>query len=550
MLPLTLAKRTWLLVFLAVIALYLYGLGHLPLVGPDEPRYAQVAREMFLRGDPITPTLNGNLWFEKPVLLYWMIMVSYRLFGDSEWAIRLGPALSGLLTIAGVYWLGRRVERVSSDSEVSGLGTWWALVTATAIAIIVFSSAASFDIVVTMTVTLSLCFFFAWELQAPAERSRWFLIGFYVFVGVSLLAKGLVGFVVPFGVVGAFYLLRRELPGRDLFYSLWWGLPLAILVAAIWYGPVIARHGWYFIEEFFLNHHFRRYLSDKYRHSQPVYFYAAILLPMTLPWAAFIIDGLINARNWKWRSVLPEDRIRVFGFAWLLLPLVFFSFSESKLPGYILPAIPGATLIAGDRLTRFISGNPAGIRSVQATGLIFILFALGGVGFAQKSGMPSIACAFTVALPLTAAGLFALVKPQLRPTGPIILVLTVLVGVAITLNCGVERLANRESVRRLIKIAEQHGYGASRLYMLHEVDRTAEFYAAGQLVYGEDGNPLKVEGPEQVANTARSIEGTLLVITPVEHTEQLTKLASIQAEVLGDNGRLAIVAVSGRMKDE
>src|SRR3954470_2195865 len=91
--------RAWpLLLFAAVIVFYLYGLGHLPLVGPDEPRYAQVAREMFERGDMVTPTLGGHTWFEKPALLYWMMMAGYKLFGVSEWAARLGPALSGLLT--------------------------------------------------------------------------------------------------------------------------------------------------------------------------------------------------------------------------------------------------------------------------------------------------------------------------------------------------------------------------------------------------------------------------------------------------------------------
>ncbi|HUQ32577.1 MAG TPA: hypothetical protein VM095_10685, partial [Pyrinomonadaceae bacterium] len=94
MLGSTLAKRAGLLFFLAVAAFYLYGLGHLPLLGPDEPRYAEVAREMYLRGDWVTPTLGGHTWFEKPALLYWMMMASYHFFGVSEWAARLGPALS------------------------------------------------------------------------------------------------------------------------------------------------------------------------------------------------------------------------------------------------------------------------------------------------------------------------------------------------------------------------------------------------------------------------------------------------------------------------
>src|SRR4051812_33489535 len=99
--------RVWPLFLLAAALFYFYGLGHLPLLGPDEPRYAEVAREMFVRGDFVTPTLGDHTWFEKPALLYWMMMAGYRFFGVSEWAARLGPALAGLLTALLIYWAGR-----------------------------------------------------------------------------------------------------------------------------------------------------------------------------------------------------------------------------------------------------------------------------------------------------------------------------------------------------------------------------------------------------------------------------------------------------------
>jgi 4-amino-4-deoxy-L-arabinose transferase-like glycosyltransferase len=112
----TLAKRVWILLFLFVLAAYLYGLGHLPLLGPDEPRYAQVAREMYQRADLITPTLGGHTWFEKPALLYWLMMAAYGFLGTSETAARLGPAIFGLLTSVAVFWVGRSVVRTSSDA--------------------------------------------------------------------------------------------------------------------------------------------------------------------------------------------------------------------------------------------------------------------------------------------------------------------------------------------------------------------------------------------------------------------------------------------------
>ncbi|HEX8097465.1 MAG TPA: glycosyltransferase family 39 protein, partial [Pyrinomonadaceae bacterium] len=108
-----LAKRVWLLLVFAATVFYFYGLGRIPLLGADEPRYAEVAREMLVRRDPVTPTLGGHNWFEKPALLYWMMMAAFNAFGVSEWAARVGSACSGLLCGLLVYRVARRVERES-----------------------------------------------------------------------------------------------------------------------------------------------------------------------------------------------------------------------------------------------------------------------------------------------------------------------------------------------------------------------------------------------------------------------------------------------------
>src|SRR5256884_3497989 len=115
----------------------------MPLIGPDEPRYAEVAREMNVRGDMVTPTLGGHTWFEKPALLYWMMIGSYRLFGVSEWAARLGPALCGLFKFYLIYWMGGRVERATEDKESArGLGLGSGLAFASCAGAIGFSKTA------------------------------------------------------------------------------------------------------------------------------------------------------------------------------------------------------------------------------------------------------------------------------------------------------------------------------------------------------------------------------------------------------------------------
>src|SRR3954471_24753829 len=120
--PFNVPKFIWISLAVLTLIAYFTGLG-LPLVGPDEPRYAQVAREMFDKGDWITPTLGGHTWFEKPALLYWLEIGAYRIFGVNEFAARLGPTLCGLGTVAAMYLLGRSVGRKE-------LAVWAAMITA------------------------------------------------------------------------------------------------------------------------------------------------------------------------------------------------------------------------------------------------------------------------------------------------------------------------------------------------------------------------------------------------------------------------------------
>jgi len=537
--PSKLAKRSCFLLLLAITGFYLYGLGGFPLVGPDEPRYAEVAREMLQRHDPITPTLGGFVWFEKPALLYWMMMVSFRIFGVSEWAARVGPALCGLLTIAAVYWLAKQLEK--SDSNKVGLACWATLVTASTLGIIVFARGASFDIVLTMTLTWALVFFAFAELSPDSRAYRQFLGGFYIFAGLSLLAKGLVGIVVPFGVIAAYYLLRRQVPGRRLLASLTWGLPLMMAISAVWYGPVTYRHGWSFINDFFIQHHMLRYFTNKYHHPQPIYYYLVIVPVMAMPWTPFLLANLANIRKWQWSSAKTDDSFRIFALAWLVFPLLFFSLSSSKLPGYVLPVLPGAALLAGDQLNRFMA---QGRRrwAMQATGAIVLVLGLAAIFYAARSGNLSLRCAFTGVAPLLISGTIAVIAKR-RRTAAVLVICGLLGSLVIGLNCGVTRIARRESVHELLALAQEKSYGAAPLYSLHEIDRTAEFYAAGRLVYGPDGEPLRFEGAAQVLEAAKAENRPILVIVPVAYSFQLTQLTTARVEVLGDNGRIAIVAV-------
>jgi len=522
LLPSALAKRLYIVTFIIVIAIYLFGLGYLPLLGPDEPRYAQVAREMLLRGDPITPTLGGHTWFEKPPLLYWLMIAAAKVFGMNEISARLGPALCGLLTIAAVYWVGRETERASGVAE---FGIWSAVVTASCLGLIVFSRAASFDVVVTMTTTWSLAFFLMHELS----RKRRFLAGFYVFVGLSLLAKGLVGVVIPFGVVGFYYLLRRKWPERRVFVSLVWGLPLTVAVAAIWYGPVIAKHGWTFIDEFFVQHHFARFTSNKYKHPQPIYFFPAILLMLILPWTALFIDALAKVRNWNWRGDDNLSVVRVFSLAWLLVPILFFSFSGSKLPGYILPVLPAVALLITERL---VSPSKWAFR---ATGLICFVLGVGGIVYAAQTGYVSMSCAVLAAVPMIVAAIATFVT-RADPAAQYVYS-GIFILVVVLLMCAAPPIAYRESVRDLLLLADARGYGNVPVIAQRNDDRSPQFYAHDRVVYNDEGEVVPFD--EVTVDKARALGGKLLVLIAVEYVDHFRNARGI--EVIGDNGRTAIL---------
>ncbi len=306
----------WIGSAVSVVFLYFFGLT-IPLLGPDEPRYSQVAREMWSRGDWVTPTLGGAHWFEKPALLYWLEMVSFSIFGVSEFSARFGSAVFGLGVVACLVLLGNRYETAQNrphtdrSAEVGRFGSWLGLIAATSLGVIVFSRGASFDIIVTFPLTAALVGFFIYDqCSAGSARVRYAgLTAFYLFIGVALIAKGLIGIVFPFAIVGGYFVLRRRMPSVGFIASLVWGTLLAAAVAAIWYWPMYQTNGWKFIDEFFIQHHFQRFTSNKYMHPQPFIFFFWVLPLMVLPWMpAFLAAIWTYGRNALRAAAPAEDR--------------------------------------------------------------------------------------------------------------------------------------------------------------------------------------------------------------------------------------------------
>lgn len=543
-----LAKRAWLVLFAVVCAVYFYGLGAVPLVGPDEPRYAEVAREMFARGDLVTPTLGGRTWFEKPALVYWLMMVGYRVFGVTEFAARAGSALAGVLTVLLVGWAARRAE-FEAGERLRGFGITCAALTASSAGLLVFARAASFDVVLTATVTAALACFYVSEVERDEASRRRLLAGFYACVGLSLLAKGLVGFVIPAGVVAVYFIARRRWPGR---LGVWWGVPLALCVAATWYAPVALRHGRVFFEEFIVQQHFARYVSDKYHHAQPFYFFLPVMLMLALPWTLFLFNGLAASGETNARAEDAGTKLRVLALAWLVVPVLFFSASGSKLPGYVLPALPGAALLAGAGAHRYLRGT-GGVLTMRLTGALALLLSaaawvyayttlIQGTGAWGAVKLP-LGCLLAVTLPACACGVLALAASRRRALCFACVVGASMLTVALIVGCAVGRFADRDTAARLLAEAGREGYGNLPVVGLHTVERTAEFYAAGRLAYDERGEPLKLEGADEVAEFARRSGGRALVFVPVKNAAQLGAEPGMESSYIGDNGGVALFLV-------
>jgi len=380
---------------------YFSHLGAIGFVGPDEPRYAWIARDMAETGDWITPKLYGKPWFEKPPLYYWGAATCFKLFGVSEAAARLPSAISALLATLAMAWLAWRVYGAET-------ARWLLLLLPTTVGMIGFSHAAATDMPFSAMLTIAMVcaavvvglvpdrscrdgaqhsFDSAWDKAAPlpgdgaVARRRWLaLILFGVFLGFAVLAKGPAAVILCGG--GIFFWALFTKRWRDVLRLLH---PAAIatfcLTALPWY-VLCGRRNPDFFRIFIIEHNFKRYLTPEFQHIQPFWFYVPIILVAFVPWTALLLWSVFVgiARPWRLRNISQSV---VYFLAWGLFCIVFFSISESKLPGYILPCIPSiGTLVAHSRTTVV----PSTAKSFRLTLFVgaFVLFAV--FAFAEWSG--------------------------------------------------------------------------------------------------------------------------------------------------------------------
>lgn len=328
--------------------LFFYGAGQFGLIGADEPRYAQVAREMLERHDWITPVLGGRAWLEKPPLYYWQAMLAYSILGVTDFAARIPGAIDATLLVVAVYLFFRKFRR--------GVEVDAALITASCAGVIGYAHAASMDMALAATFSIGLLAWWAWREDAK----RIYLALFYICMALGMLAKGPVAPFLAAAVFVLFAVFTREL--RLVVKTLWLtGILLFCVIALPWYVAVQMRNPQFF-REFILQHNLARFSSNLYHHPEPFWYYLPVAVLALLPWTVFVIAAFVESVRvwWAERKSAPAEpdfelQFRVFVCCWLVVPVAFFSISQSKLPGYILPAVPAGAVLLAEYLRRHVA---------------------------------------------------------------------------------------------------------------------------------------------------------------------------------------------------
>ncbi|MFY9908712.1 MAG: glycosyltransferase family 39 protein [Candidatus Sulfotelmatobacter sp.] len=331
--------------------LFFYGLAQFGLIGADEPRYAQVAREMLERRDWITPTLGGQPWLEKPPLYYWQAIVAYKIFGVSDWAARLPAAFDASLLVLAFYLFLYRFRRGAALDS--------ALIVASCAATVGYARAASPDMPLAAAFGIGMLAWWSWR----ESGKRIYLALFFALLAVGMLAKGP---VAPFlaGMIIVLYAgAVREL--RLVLKTLWLpGILLFCGIALPWHLAVQMRNPQFF-REFILEQNLGRFSHNIYHHVEPFWYYLPVTALALVPWTVFVLAAFFRPvqRWWSTRESAAETKenldgqLALFACCWLIVPVAFFSISESKLPGYILPAIPAGGLLLAIYLLRHLTGR-------------------------------------------------------------------------------------------------------------------------------------------------------------------------------------------------
>jgi 4-amino-4-deoxy-L-arabinose transferase-like glycosyltransferase len=329
-----------LLVFCSL--LFILGVGRWDLWNPDEPRYAQVAKEMVDRGDWVLMHVNGNTYEDKPPLFFWLIALSSFLWqGFTSFSARFPSAFLSTLTVLLTFFLGKKLYG-------SRAGFLSALILATSFEFAYLSTRANIDATLTFFTTASLLFFLQWYQSNKVEEGEkrdkrgLSIYGFYIGMALATLAKGPVGFILPLLVSLAYLLFQKDWKTIKRMRLLT-GMVLFFMIVLSWYLPAVLKGGQNFINETLLHHTLDRFVKGS-SHVRPIYYYFANFPVDFLPWFLFLPGALVYGLS-KRKEIISKEFL--FLLVWFVAIFFFFSFSKGKRAIYLLPLYPAASLMVG-----------------------------------------------------------------------------------------------------------------------------------------------------------------------------------------------------------
>lgn len=319
------------LIIFVVLFIAFFRLGSVTLFDVDEAVFAEATKEMLQSGNWITPTYNDEPRYDKPILFYWLMAISYKIFGVDEFSARFPSALSGFILCLIIFLFLKTLNRKNE-------AFYAVLCFAFSLYYLVYTHAAVTDMTLALFISLSLFSFYL-----AIYKDQKYIYGFYIFSALAFLTKGLIGIVFPFSIAGIYMIFMEGAKGIKRIFN-FKAFTVFLLISLPWYIAQIAINGQDFIQQFFIKHHFMRYTEVISGHKGPFYYFIPVLVIGLFPWISFLPQGLKN---------IKKDNLKSFSLIWFLFIFIFFSFSTTKLPNYILPAIPALSIIISHGMVEF-----------------------------------------------------------------------------------------------------------------------------------------------------------------------------------------------------
>jgi 4-amino-4-deoxy-L-arabinose transferase-like glycosyltransferase len=355
-----------LLLVLLYSLLWFGTLNYRHLIPSDEGRYAEMAREMLVTGDWITPRYNGYKYFEKPPLQIWATAAAFQAFGIGDWQARLWTALTGFLTILCIGFTGARIY----NARAGWLG---ALVLASSPMWVIAGHFNSLDMGLSAFLVTALCSLLFAQSSENKTLSRNWMWACWACMALATLSKGVIGIAIPAMVFVVYSISAWDWKIWKRLYLIS-GIALYLAITAPWFA-LVARRNPEFLEFFFIHEHLQRFTQDDHSRTGPIYYFIPLLLIGFLPWIAQIPSSIAQA----WRERRGYFSPSWLLVCWFLVILGFFSISHSKLPGYIIPIFPALAMLVGNCLDRNLGLINSLSKSWQLQTLGFAM--LGFVGF-------------------------------------------------------------------------------------------------------------------------------------------------------------------------